>query len=332
MRIPGGAGPVVAGLAVAVAGVSLVAFQVRGTLAPGDGPALVASLLALACLLLPVGLLSCVQILEGLRRFVDARPITTLVLAGSLLCPYCLYWGVAGEANPGALFRPAAYVIGAALLALALPSGRWRAAGDALVVLAVWLPLEGRWLRGSFPWPGGGSGSLLAGVLGLDLLLFLVLVVRRMDGVGYGLLVRPADLGPALGAFAAFAAIGVPAGLWSGFLAVGPRLPGPIAVLGTVAGIFLFTGIPEEMLFRGCIQGMLERWTGRPWPALGAAALVFGAAHLDNSPAPDWRYFALSSLAGVAYGWVYRKTRRIAAAALVHTLVDATWVLFLKGR
>ena len=68
------------------------------------------------------------------------------------------------------------------------------------------------------------------------------------------------------------------------------------------------------------------------WLRLVAASLVFGAAHLDNGPhAPDWRYGVLASLAGLAYGWVYLRTRRILAPAIAHTLVDVTWSLFFKG-
>ena len=39
----------------------------------------------------------------------------------------------------------------------------------------------------------------------------------------------------------------------------------------------------------------------------------------------------LASLAGLAYGWVYMKTRRILAPAVTHALVDVTWVFFFRG-
>ena len=94
--------------------------------------------------------------------------------------------------------------------------------------------------------------------------------------------------------------------------------------------IFLFTGVPEETLFRGFLQGVLARGTGRALVALAAVSLLFGAAHLDNGPSPDWRYAVLATLAGVAYGSVYLKTRRIIAPALTHTLVDATWKLLFS--
>jgi len=323
----------VAALLAPAAGIAVVACWLlrKGTGPEGSAP-LASALAALGLLLVPYALLASAPIVDALRRFVDGRPITTLALAGSLLCPYLLYWGIAGKAKPGALFGLVAYVAAASLAALALPLARARWAGDALVVLAVWLPLEGRWLDASFPWPAGGPGRLLGGVLGLDLLLYQMLVVRKFDGLGFSLLPGWKDLRAAAVGFAAFAAVGIPIGLWSGFLAPARAAAGAGQAVMTIVGIYLFTGIPEETLFRGCVQGLLERWTGRRDAALAVASLVFGLAHLNNGPSPDGRYALLATLAGVAYGWVYQRTRRVAAPALVHTLVDATWVLCLKGR
>ena len=52
---------------------------------------------------------------------------------------------------------------------------------------------------------------------------------------------------------------------------------------------------------------------------------------VNNGPAPDWRYFVLATMAGVAYGYVFWKTGRIGPAAITHTLVDLTWTQFFKG-
>ena len=305
-------------------------------LAPALGPHawrsadFLVSLFVLVLLLVPFSLLSLETVVDRLRRFVDGRPITSLVLAATLICPYALYWSVPGKADLTALCGVVAYVGAVSGAAVLLPRGSRRSLADLGVVLAIWLPVEFRWLDRSFPWPPKGSGRILCGLLALNLLLYLLVVVRRVEGIGYSFALRRGDLPRVLGAFCAFAAAGIPIGFATGFLEVRSGWPGLPDVGEKLVLIFLFTGVPEETLFRGCIQGILERWTARPTVSLLLASVVFGLAHLDNGPVPDWRYAVLAALAGVAYGWVFQKTRRIVAPALTHTLVDATWKLVLS--
>jgi len=56
------------------------------------------------------------------------------------------------------------------------------------------------------------------------------------------------------------------------------------------------------------------------------AALIFGCAHLDNGPQPlpNWRYMILATIAGVAYGAVFRKASTVLSSATLHMLVDWT--------
>jgi membrane protease YdiL (CAAX protease family) len=43
-------------------------------------------------------------------------------------------------------------------------------------------------------------------------------------------------------------------------------------------------------------------------------------------------YISLAAIAGMGYGWAYRKSgNNLFAAILVHTLVDWTWKLILAG-
>jgi hypothetical protein len=84
------------------------------------------------------------------------------------------------------------------------------------------------------------------------------------------------------------------------------------------------TAVPEEFLFRGLIQNVLQRSLGRR-AGLAVAAVVFGLAHLPNPS-----YVALATLAGVAYGWVYSRTGKITASAVTHAGVDWLWILLLR--
>jgi membrane protease YdiL (CAAX protease family) len=110
-------------------------------------------------------------------------------------------------------------------------------------------------------------------------------------------------------------------------------------------GILFLIAIPEELLFRGIIQNLLERaLPGAKWLPLVLASLIFGFAHANNANPPyftfsiagmtiefPWVYVLLATIAGLFYGLTYQKTRKITAAAVVHCLVDAWWVIFFRG-
>lgn len=70
------------------------------------------------------------------------------------------------------------------------------------------------------------------------------------------------------------------------------------------ASNLLLTCITEEALFRGYIQGGLQRCGGRAARlALPIAALLFGLAHV----AGGWQWVLLATLAGVGYGQAYQR-------------------------
>jgi membrane protease YdiL (CAAX protease family) len=69
-----------------------------------------------------------------------------------------------------------------------------------------------------------------------------------------------------------------------------------------LANNLLLVSLTEELLFRGYIQGGLERLLGNQNLALGLAALLFGLAHLGSG----WQWFYLATLAGIGYGLAYR--------------------------
>jgi membrane protease YdiL (CAAX protease family) len=39
----------------------------------------------------------------------------------------------------------------------------------------------------------------------------------------------------------------------------------------------------------------------------------------------------MATLAGVAYGWVWLRTRRVTASAITHAGVDWIWLLVFRG-
>jgi membrane protease YdiL (CAAX protease family) len=124
---------------------------------------------------------------------------------------------------------------------------------------------------------------------------------------------------------AALIAVVMVLSLAAGYVRFAPKLPAETALWLGVN--LLFTCTAEEALFRGFIQAQLQRrWQGRVWGAwlaLGVAAALFGLAHAAGGPA----YVALATVAGLGYGWIYRRTQRIEAGILTHFALNTVHFL-----
>jgi membrane protease YdiL (CAAX protease family) len=257
------------------------------------------------------------------RDRLRTRSPTVNMLAAPLAITAAIAIGCAVIGLPVA---PRAALFGAYLTIPAVLVCAGRAGAPDLIrvlaaALALWLPIEFDLLpQLRLPPPDGLRAAPFAA---LATGLYLFLVACPLDRIGYTFQVSRRDFRVALIATAAFAVVGVPIGMATGFLQWHPRLDAVRLAVAPLA-IYLATGVPEEFLFRGLIQNTLERAIGRA--ALPVASIVFGLAHL-----PDPRYVLLATLAGVAYGWVYLVTRRITASAVTHALVDWMWLLLLRG-
>ena len=83
-------------------------------------------------------------------------------------------------------------------------------------------------------------------------------------------------------------------------------------------GDSVFHGWPEEFLFRGLLQNMLARSTKSEMAGWWTASVLFGFSQITNMGFPNWRYVILASIAGLFYGWTWRRTGSIFASAIVH--------------
>lgn len=311
-------------LGAALAAARLAALQGHG------GTPLAATAAALALLLLPYFLFGTTGLASSLAAWMEVRPSRVLVLAALLLLPYPLYASGTDTFSSTSLLKLVGLVMVPLLLLLwarvSGPVPRWQ---DALAVLAVWLPFDFGWLRDAWPWPEGVAAYTLSSILGVDLVVLLFVSFRRVEGVGYRLTFRRADLPAASWNLLIFLCIGIPIGLSTGFIAFNHSAPDLLRFAGRFIGIFLVTAVPEELLFRGLIQNLLAKVLPAT-TALLVASLIFGAAHLNNGPYPDWRYFLLASIAGVFYGRAYRRSGGLMAACLVHAAVDTIWGEFFR--
>lgn len=249
-----------------------------------------------------------------------------LLMAGFWIALY-----QAGAASLPALVLPAMYV---ALPTLLVVLNRRRApALDFLAILGLWLPLEFPAVVGRMIPPGGHEIAYeIAQGAAVILALLLFLVYRNLGGMKYNLLTTRRDLTNPLLAFAGAALLLIPLGRGLGFL--GPfRIPAgsEVAELApTFAVILMGVALPEELLFRSLIQNRLMQWLGESNRTLLMAALIFGAAHLNNGPQPlpNWRYMILATIAGLVYGKVFQKSSSVLSSALVHALVNTVRRVF----
>jgi membrane protease YdiL (CAAX protease family) len=280
------------------------------------GPALGAALAALFLLLVP-------YFHWGLA---EPRRPRSLWWVAALFVPYALYLaGTGGPGSPLASVRLVAFVALPALLVYFAQGRKGPGPLDLLAVLAVWLPFDLRLLEGIWTWPDGQGSYGFQTILAVDLAVFLFLVVRAIEGIGYHFALTRSGALSVVTNFLVFSAIAIPLGLAIEFIRYQPRGSDAVELVATFFAILVFIGIPEELLFRGLIQNFLETWWGKGWRALLVASIVFGAAHLDNDDAPNFAYALMATIAGIFYGRTFRQSGNLLAPALVHALVDTVW-------
>lgn len=213
--------------------------------------------------------------------------------------------------------------------------GTWR---DAIVLLALGLSVDLRWLEGL--WPGGLAG--LGKLLLVDAALYGFVVIRQLRGTGFDFHLRWSDWKTGLRELAFFAPLVVGFGLALGFLHPHANAPRPSMML-TWVYIFVFIAVPEELFFRAWVQNLLEKRLG-PWldsragprapgfariMALVITSVLFGLSHFNKRSAHfNWRYVLLAAIAGIFYGRAWRERRRLPASAITHASVDAIWSLW----
>jgi len=278
---------------------------------------------------------------EALAQFMGANPtqankglewgtrrLIRVLAPAALAIPYCVFALPRGEFH-------ASYALGLAALPIALAvllefselppkfAFTWQ---DGVVLLIIAVVLEAGVFSGA--WPYSGLGSLPKLYLA-DVALYLYVVVRRLEGIGYSFIPQWNDFAIGLREWAFFLPFAVGLGFATHFIHFYPRVPSAGHVIGAFLVIFLLTAIPEELFFRGILQNLLERRIGRGL-ALIITACLFGLSHFHKGAAFNWRYVMIAAVAGIFYGRAWRARRRLFASALTHTLVDVVWGLWFR--
>jgi membrane protease YdiL (CAAX protease family) len=260
------------------------------------------------------------EVLERMGRLAAAVPVVLWLL-------YVIYAVGTGIATATAVVTMALY--------LAVPFivlGLWPKA-EPLVILWIWLPLELGIIREILVRRAAGVDPhyVFAQLLAIDAGIVAFIVWNRTRGVGYRFEWDRNILVNGLMNFFLFAAIGIPLGLAIHFIRYAFAMQKLYAAAPIFAGIFLFTALPEEFLFRGLIQNWIQRVSGKPGASLIAASVIFGASHLNNGPPiPNYRYFLMATIAGLFYGRAWRHTGSLMASSLTHALVDTVWTVVFR--
>jgi uncharacterized protein len=202
---------------------------------------------------------------------------------------------------------------------------------DFAIILMLWLPLE--FSAGQHLIPKPAQGFLHSVAYGIAILMALTIFLgfRALPGMKFEL-PSARDLAYGAAGFAAVAPLLIAAGRLLDFIPPfhAPAHPSAGTIARTFGIIFVGTALPEEILFRSLIQNWLMQRFGFTTRMLFVAAFIFGCAHLDNGPQPlpNWRYMILATIAGIAYGWAFRKSGSVFSSVTCHALVDATKHIF----
>jgi len=91
-----------------------------------------------------------------------------------------------------------------------------------------------------------------------------------------------------------------------------------------LAAISIAAGVGEELLFRGALQPLVERWLGSAAGLLAVSA-IFGALH-----AMSRAYFLLATLVAVYLGWIVQYFDDLIAPIVIHATYDFVALIVLQ--
>jgi uncharacterized protein len=290
----------------------------------GMGAAFVPAFASFAFLLAPLWFFA-FGVADHLRAAL--RSTFALILAPAILAlPYLLFSIPLHRFQPG--FALALALIPVALSALLTrtsqePKLLWQ---DVVVLLVLAFALELGLLSGAWPQPGLGS---LPKLYLADVALYLYLVVRPIEGMGYSFVPSSSAFLIGLREWFFYAPFAFGLGFSLRFIKFFPRTHTATHIAAGIVEIFLLTAVSEELFFRGILQNLLEPITGRG-RALAITAVLFGLSHFHKGAVFNWRYVILAAIAGVFYGRAWRAKRQLLASSITHTTVDLIWSLWFR--
>jgi uncharacterized protein len=303
--------------AISLGGVLFAAWQGYG------GVAFASTVTIFSFLLLIMLLFAARGVADRLAK--QFGPLAGIILAAALFLAYIFYLvgthslSIIRAAEMGAfIFVP----IGIATLADRAAPGSWL---DFLTLAGVWVFVKFSPSHSLWPYPGGRLAYVMTVLMAVDVALATFVLVRRVNGIGYSIGWGKSWSFYVPVSFLVFACVAIPMGISMHFIAFAPQWSHWRSFAGLTVAILFFTAWPEEFLFRGLLQNMLARASKSDFAAWWTASMLFGFSHITNMGFPNWKYVTLACVAGLFYGWTWRRCNSIFASALVHAGVDAIW-------
>lgn len=201
---------------------------------------------------------------------------------------------------------------------------------DLAIWIILWIPFDLRWYMEMQPNLDYTWWSIAITVIGI-----IGWYGYREADIGFNLVPTFKDLLIALSALVMIMVVVIPPGLATGFLSF--SIPESFDIPKLTAyfiGLFLTVALPEELFFRGIMLRGLDKVFSKKWIPMLISSLAFGLMHWNNvnNLSMQITYVSLATIAGLGYGWAYKKSGdNLLAAILAHTLVDWVWKLLLTS-
>lgn len=172
--------------------------------------------------------------------------------------------------------------------------------------------------------------DILGHLMLIRLAIMVILLIRRVSGIGFGWIPSRREFLVGLQYFLYFLPIGLPLAWALGLLRLRPHANVLWQGIAVALGIFWVVALSEEFFFRGVLQQWIAGWTGSRVAALCLASISFGLVHLWFRAFPNWQMAIIASIAGGFYGLAYLKTQSIRASMVSHALVATAWRVLLS--
>jgi len=267
---------------------------------------------------------------ESVRAFLSRRfshKELASWLACSAMAPYLIYsvpTGVFGRQGAAGL----AAMIAAVCFWYALFAPR-RIADLALLTLLAAIELSGV-LKQIYVSPIPQRIDVLGHLMLIRTAVVVMLLIRRVQGVGFGFVPTEREFVIGLRHFVYFCAAGLPIAFALKMVHYNWEWTVLWKALLTFLGMLWVVSLSEEFFFRGLLQQWLAKWTGSPWLAVVTAAMLYGLSHITFRSFPNWRVSLLTAIAGLFFGRAYQQAGSIRASMVCHALVATVWRVVLS--